>query len=99
LKWARGTVPTPQGNVKVSWALIDNALRLEVSVPQGTEARVALPIDRFKTPNIAANGRTIWSNNSPTSDVPVRKSPSALEVLVAAGNYQFMLTEGTVHQP
>ena len=98
LKWARGTVPTPHGDVKVSWVLMDRALRMDVSVPQGAKARVALPIDRFKTPNVAANGRTIWSNNAQTSDVKVRRTSWTIEVSVPAGSYHFVMTEGAAHE-
>ena len=70
---------------------------MDVSVPQGAKARVALPIDRFNT-DVAANGRTIWSNNAQTSDVKVRRTSWTIEVSVPAGSYQFVMTEGAAHE-
>ncbi len=43
LTWAKGVVPTPRGDVAVSWSWADNKLSLDVTVPAGTEAEVILP--------------------------------------------------------
>jgi len=43
LTWAKGKVPTPQGDVEVSWKLINDKFLIEVTIPQGTEAEVILP--------------------------------------------------------
>jgi len=43
LTWAKGKVPTPQGDVVVSWQWADNKIALEVTVPDGAEAEVILP--------------------------------------------------------
>ncbi len=43
LTWARGTVPTPLGPVKVSWQRSAAELNLEVTIPKGSEAEVVLP--------------------------------------------------------
>jgi alpha-L-rhamnosidase len=47
LTWARGVVPTPQGDVAVSWTLEDNKWRMDVTLPAGTDAEVTLPTERF----------------------------------------------------
>jgi len=57
LAWAKGSVPTPHGNVTVSWSLADDKLKLEVNVPAGTEAEVTLPTGRFEQPAITKDGR------------------------------------------
>jgi|SRR5208282_544176 len=43
LTWAKGTVPTPHGNLSVSWKLAGDQFTLDVTVPAGTEADVILP--------------------------------------------------------
>lgn len=43
LTWARGVVPTPHGNVVVSWRRAEHNLALDVTVPAGTTAEVILP--------------------------------------------------------
>ena len=39
LTWARGSVPTPQGDVAVSWKLSEDRLLLDVSLPQALQPR------------------------------------------------------------
>ncbi|MBR4220415.1 MAG: family 78 glycoside hydrolase catalytic domain, partial [Victivallales bacterium] len=50
LTHASGTVPTPHGNISVSWQLLDGAVRLHVACPPETEAVIdsypEYPVDR-----------------------------------------------------
>jgi alpha-L-rhamnosidase len=43
LIWASGKVPTPHGDVKVSWKWAKDRVMLDVTVPVGTEVDVILP--------------------------------------------------------
>jgi hypothetical protein len=43
LAWAQGVVPTPHGDVAVSWKWANELLQLDVTIPDGTEADVILP--------------------------------------------------------
>ena len=43
LTWAKGVVPTPHGDVTVSWKWANDALQLDTTIPEGTEADVILP--------------------------------------------------------
>lgn len=43
LTWARGTFPTPQGQIEVSWQLGPQGFELLLGVPPGTEAEVIVP--------------------------------------------------------
>ena len=47
LWWAKGRVPTPHGNVDVSWQRTETGMQLDVTVPPGAEANVILPLSRF----------------------------------------------------
>ena len=40
LDWAKGIVPTPHGDIAVSWTRANGELKLEVTVPAGYEAEV-----------------------------------------------------------
>ena len=59
LTWAKGSVPTPQGDVAVSWALGGDKLQMDVTVPDGAEAEVTLPTVRFEKPAIRMDGRSV----------------------------------------
>ena len=56
---AKGTVPTPHGDVAVAWALGDDKLTLDVTVPAGTEADVTVPTSRFEQALITLAGRKV----------------------------------------
>jgi hypothetical protein len=57
LTWAKGRVPTPHGDVAVSWILDNGKLKLDVTVPAETEAEVTLPVSRFEQPGITMDGK------------------------------------------
>jgi len=58
LAWARGSVPTPHGDVFVSWKWSDDQLALDVTIPDGTEADVILPA---KTEHVKAGKHSFSS--------------------------------------
>ncbi len=43
LKWARGIVPSPKGNIRVEWARENNRFTLTTEIPAGTKAFISLP--------------------------------------------------------
>ena len=49
LTWAKGIVPTPHGDVAVSWKLGEDRLQLDVTVPAGSAADIVVPTERFET--------------------------------------------------
>jgi hypothetical protein len=57
LTWARGRVPTPHGAVAVAWTLEGGKFTLDLTVPPGAEAEVALPVARWVRPQITRDGR------------------------------------------
>ena len=57
LTWAKGSVPTPHGDVAVAWTLGEGKFTLDVTVPDGTEAEVTLPVSRFEQPRITMAGK------------------------------------------
>ncbi len=59
LKWAKGTVPTPQGPVKVAWNLTANGWHLEVTIPTGSRSEITLPTHRFKNPSATCDGKSV----------------------------------------
>lgn len=71
LSWAKGSVPTPQGEVDVSWRVEGDKFTLDVTIPAGTTARIAVPgkeaqfIDKGDGSTVpkslsVMNGRTIF---------------------------------------
>lgn len=52
-------MPTPRGDVAVSWALDEDRLALAVTLPANLEADVTVPTSRFGQPLITLNGRKV----------------------------------------
>lgn len=43
LKWARGTVPTPHGEISVAWEITDSRVTLSAELPPDIAAEIVLP--------------------------------------------------------
>jgi len=41
--WAKGVVPTPHGPITAAWENADETFKLDLTVPEGTQAGVVLP--------------------------------------------------------
>ena len=92
LTWAKGRVPTPQGDILVSWSLGENRLEMEVVVPRGTEAMITLPVSGFVSAKILMNGKLLQD----LPRVDVRHLPQAQ---VRAGRYSFVATGAMQNSP
>ncbi len=57
LLWAKGAVPTPQGNVEVAWQMQPDKFAMDVVVPAGTAAEVTLPVERFAQAQTTCDGQ------------------------------------------
>lgn len=57
LEWAKGSVPTPHGDVVVAWTLGGDKLQLDVTIPDSAEADVTLPVSRFEQPSSSLDGQ------------------------------------------
>jgi alpha-L-rhamnosidase len=95
LKWAQGTVPTPQGPVVSRWARGDGntSFTLTVSAPAGTSGAVRVPLlGRSRT--IAMDGSVVWQDGAPASGVTAVQRDGAVEFSGVTGSHTFAF--GTV---
>jgi len=58
LKWAKGTVPTPAGNVTIHWERSKTEFTIDIEKPAGLSAKLKLPED-LKVTGIVLGGRKI----------------------------------------
>jgi hypothetical protein len=102
LTWAKGSVPTPHGDVAVSWDLGENKimtvgypsksedkLTLDVTVPTGAEADITLPVSRFERsrgPHIMVIGQLA------PPQITMNGKKVGASVHTAAGQYHFEIT-------
>jgi alpha-L-rhamnosidase len=98
LEYASGSTRTVRGEVSTSWSRSDRCVRLEVGVPVGSEAEVALP--KFNLRNVVVKeGQTaVWSGGKFVSGVPgisgaeEPKDSGVVLIKVGSGRYIFELT-------
>jgi hypothetical protein len=63
LSWARGVVPTPLGDIAVSWDVeADNCFRLTVTVPLGSKAKIGVPAS--KNAEVRVDGRIVFKRGA-----------------------------------
>jgi alpha-L-rhamnosidase len=95
LKWAQGTIPTPQGGLVSRWARGDGdrSLTLTVSAPAGTSGTVRMPLlGRSRT--IAMDGAVVWQDGAPAPGVTAVQRDGAVEFDGVTGSHTFAF--GTV---
>ncbi|KAK9799110.1 putative Glycoside hydrolase family 78 protein [Seiridium cardinale] len=64
LDWARGVVPTPQGDISVQWTLDGTGIDLCVDAPPSTHGVIGVPSDGFSSSRIMVNGELVWAQGS-----------------------------------
>jgi len=86
LDWARGTVPTPHGEIKTYWSKSQHRFTLTVEIPSGILAEVILPVNISGAVDVRINGSKILPSGVNASDLGLAK-PTYL--ITKAGKYQF----------
>jgi hypothetical protein len=67
--WAKGVVPTPHGPIATGWESAGKTFKLDLSVPQDTQADVVLP-----------KGGTVLVNGKPGDVLGLKKGVYEIEV-------------------
>ena len=93
LDWANGVVPTPHGDLKVSWERTDTGLALTAEVPDGVEADVTLDRDAQRPQTLVVNDRI---HNLQTPGAGVHQTPATVSVRLSPGQHRIELRRGDV---
>ncbi len=59
LEWVKGVVPTPHGDITVSWERAKNGMSLAVEVPHGIDGEVVLPREKEVPAELHHNERRV----------------------------------------
>ena len=96
LKWAGGSIDTIRGTVASSWSRSDDGLRLEVTIPVGSQAEVRIPELGLAPVVLSESGRVIWKDGKYETGqagiAGVRPDGGALAVQIGSGRYVFQLS-------
>jgi len=90
IKWAKGSVPTPFGEIDIAWRKSSRRFSMTVSIPQGTSATVVLPaVDGQTEHSVTVNG----SIQLPDGVSRVESDGARVSFLVSvSGRYRFDLS-------
>ncbi len=95
LRWASGEMQTLRGTVSSSWRRTENSLRLEVSIPVGSEAEIVIPKLGLSEIEISESGRPVWKGNAYQPGAPglagARQTNRAVVFQAGSGRYVFEL--------
>jgi alpha-L-rhamnosidase len=61
LSWARTSLQTPHGRIRVAWEVVDGELKVDVDLPEGVTAELELP---GSDPEVITGGSVTRSRNS-----------------------------------
>ena len=56
-------VPSVKGNIVMKAEKDNNSCRIELKTPEGTIAKVYIPLNGRKLNNVTVNGKTVWKND------------------------------------
>ena len=59
LAWARGTVPTPRGDITATWMKSAAAFSLDLTTPAGMSADVKLPVEAGAIGELLVDGQRL----------------------------------------
>lgn len=85
LRWARGIVPTPLGDIKAEWKIIGDAFSMVVTIPDGMIADVSLPVSSDAA-SILVNGKKSLPAGVTAKPMTDGRAPFIIE---KAGRYLF----------
>jgi alpha-L-rhamnosidase len=96
LRYAAGSVRTLRGVVFSSWSRDDRSVRLEVTIPVGSQAEILLPKFNLMNIVIREGGQVLWDGQGFHAGVEgidkIEESAAGFQVRVGSGRYVFELT-------
>lgn len=96
VRYAAGSVRTLRGMVSCSWARDEQTIKLDVSIPVGSQAEIMIPRFNLRNIVIREGGQVLWDGQGFHSGVEgvnkVEQSTAGFEVRVGSGRYVFELT-------
>ena len=96
LNYAAASTRTVRGDLACSWHRTDKSVRVEVTIPVGSEAEVRIPKFNLLDVTIAESGTPIWKGDAYWPGRPgigeVKKIQDGYTITVGSGRYVFELS-------
>ncbi len=97
LSWARGRVPTPLGDIDVSWQAGNGVFTESLVVPSGSRARAGVPMLGPLTV-VTVNSRVVWDGHAATAN-GVTSDGRYVYVELGPGNHRLESMSNTYYFP
>ena len=95
LMHASGSTTTVRGEVACSWSRTERSIRVEVTIPGGSEAEVVIPKLNIRNVRVSEGGKTIWRDGKfivGTAGVTgAEDKDNAIRIKTGGGRYIFVL--------
>jgi alpha-L-rhamnosidase len=96
LRHVSATQKTVRGPIAVEWTRADASFELEVTIPAGVQADIAVPMLGMRNVQIREGQSPVWESNAYVSGVAgiagARAEADEIIFQVGSGNYRFVLT-------
>jgi alpha-L-rhamnosidase len=96
LAYAAASTRTVRGDVACAWSRTDKSVRVEVTVPVGSEAEVRIPKFNLLNAVITEGGTPIWKGDvylpGPAGIAEVKKIQDGFAIAIGSGRYVFELS-------
>ncbi len=95
LTHASGSTMTVRGEVACSWSRTETSIRVEVTIPAGSEAEVVIPKLGIRDIRISEGGKPIWADGKflagPAGIAGAEDKDGAIRIKTGGGRYVFLL--------
>jgi alpha-L-rhamnosidase len=95
LTHASGSTMTVRGEVACAWSRTERSVRVEVTIPVGSEAEVVIPKLGIRDVRVTESGKTIWTGDKfiagPAGITAAEDKDGAIRVRTGGGRYTFVL--------
>jgi alpha-L-rhamnosidase len=95
LTHASGSTVTVRGQVACAWSRTERTVRVEVTVPFGSAAEVAIPKLGIRNVKVSEGGKTIWAKDLYAAGAAgvsgAIDKDGAIRIMTGGGRYVFVL--------
>ena len=84
LTWAKGTVPTPHGEISIDWSRTEKAFDLKTELPAGIAGDIRIPVSPSEFPKLYLNGNP-FTGAVPPGATSISKEADAWLITIPGG--------------
>ncbi len=95
LMHASGSTMTVRGEIACAWSRTERSIRVEVTIPSGSEAEIVIPKLNIRNIKVSEGGKTIWGSDKflagASGVTGAADKDNAIRIKTGGGRYVFVL--------